>query len=773
MTKSSSQKRGQNSSSVADAIYWVRWATHKVINRDPFYVPRRLSYTIKKRWTDWTFRTYKNTRRNLFKSKVPSDPKGLLAYFRERKDPKFHFQPDEIERIILSILPNVKEKTIREAENLVQNQFTFRGIGPVELNPLDWNYSSIDAIGWRWHLNRHFFFSSLGFAYWYTKDIRFAEKFFEFSSSWIELFSRQLGKISWDHPFEVAARLNAWIWTYFLFLPCPHWKQDTHYRFLTTLGWLTEYLYRVIEYHNPGNHILLEAKALALCAGLFPEFAQSDRWEKKAWRILNRELRSQICADGVHAERSTMYHRIVAGELAEMMLFCRRNNRQVDYLRDVVCRMANFESWIAGGLRDMPLFGDAYRQDPYYRFWAPTVVAGCSNSDMPLEGPDRNEQSIWAIGVNKGLKSAHEEQSPALGMAFPDGGYFVSRWGWHPAASVLVWDCGPVGYHANPYHAHLDTLSFTLAIDGVEILIDPGTDELDLATNRSLRRTPSHNTVVVDGQDQSILAPLGQRNEIWSPARAEIHLWATSADCDVMSGSHDGYRRLPGSVRHTRTIVSMRGKYWIILDRMQGSGWHSAEQRFHSAPNTAIQRSSSGESFTLIKENTLLSFYPINSAQQEEVNAHWEICLEEGIAQLIPFKIENVQIISVKQNGRVPFDMSVILAPGETTIDGVKGQSKESDGESSSIIEVEGKTFHDYAYFRKGEKKVRGVLGEWQTDADVLILRKQDTEMTDVYAVGAETLMRGGKNLFNETRTSGLKIHRFSENHEFSKGPRT
>ena len=50
--------------------------------------------------------------------------------------------------------------------------------------------------------------------------------------------------------------------------------------------------------------------------------------------------------------------------------------------------------------------------------------------------------------------------------AFHEGGYFFSRWNTKDK-SVLIWDCGPIGYQANPYHAHLDALSFVLAIDGI------------------------------------------------------------------------------------------------------------------------------------------------------------------------------------------------------------------------------------------------------------------------------------------------------------------
>ena len=69
------------------------------------------------------------------------------------------------------------------------------------------------------------------------------------------------------------------------------------------------------------------------------------------------------------------------------------------------------------------------------------------------------------------------------------------------------------------------------------LLIDPGTSERDPELRNKLRGTPSHNTVVIDGENQFILA---RGNEVWNPAQAKLLFWGSVPEGDVMVGYHDG-----------------------------------------------------------------------------------------------------------------------------------------------------------------------------------------------------------------------------------------
>jgi uncharacterized heparinase superfamily protein len=58
--------------------------------------------------------------------------------------------------------------------------------------------------------------------------------------------------------------------------------------------------------------------------------------------------------------------------------------------------------------------------------------------------------------------------------------------------------------------------------------------------------------------------------------------WQSDPDRDVFVGSHDGYRRLPEPVDHTRRITfNKRSRWFRIDDTLTGLGEHFVELFFH------------------------------------------------------------------------------------------------------------------------------------------------------------------------------------------------
>jgi len=636
---------------------WLRWGIEKVRARPLMYLPRRLAYPVRRKMVDLAFRRLRSPGR--FKPHVPTDADALLTYFRERKSPKFHFSADDIGTIAASAPLSHKQEAIRSADAVLDDCYSFRGEGAVTVSPFSWNFCPGPNTGWRGDLNRHFQFVNLGLAYAHTKQSRYADKFRSLSSSWAREYGERLGTIPWDDPFEVGARINAWVWAYFLFLEYPGWTASEHQAYLRTLGRMAIYLYHALEFHAPGNHILLEAKALALWSEVFPEFLHSERCGEKAWKIIRFELGQQVCRDGVHAERSTMYHRIVAGELAELLLIAIRNRslRALD-LCDVVIKMAEFQSLTETGLESYPLFGDSYLDDPYLRFSAPAIVAalgrGVSGEDLDNLDP----LTRFAIGTLP--RSSPQASRPLVpAKIFADGGYAISRWHGKENASVLVWNCGEMISRSYSFHAHVDSLSFWLAVDGIPILIDPGTEELAPELRHYFRSTAAHNTVMVDGEDQ---CRLEKRNEVWTRAGTKLLFWDSTPDCDLMTASHSGYSRLRRPVLHTRTIFSMRNAYWLIHDHIDGDGAHLVQQRFQVAPGVDVAWTKNHTSITLMNGSTGINFIPL-VFREGDAEANQRIEVVESVAELRCGVVERSSTIVCTQSGPVPFTMAAVIAP--------------------------------------------------------------------------------------------------------------
>jgi Heparinase II/III-like protein len=190
---------------------------------------------------------------------------------------------------------------------------------------------------------------------------------------------------------------------------------------------------------------------------------------------------------------------------------------------------------------------------------------------------------------------------------FPDGGYCVLATD-HGGENeiVIVFDAGPLGLPPLNAHGHADALSFWLSYGGREFLIDPGTfTYYSSAQWRSyFRGTAAHNTVRIDRQDQSV--PGG------------TFLWRETADCRIdhvedtdefieAVGSHDGYRRLPDPVIHTRSLrLFKRSRTLAITDHLGCQGPHDIELFFHFSEKCQVRQVGPG-SFEASNSNKRLA----------------------------------------------------------------------------------------------------------------------------------------------------------------------
>ena len=156
-------------------------------------------------------------------------------------------------------------------------------------------------------------------------------------------------------------------------------------------------------------------------------------------------------------------------------------------------------------------------------------------------------------------------------------GYVVMR----PGPRLhLVADVGPPCPPELPAHAHADCLSFELAVDGERTVVDTGTSTYAPGERRQYERsTRAHNTVEVDGADQS---------EVWGTfrvarrARPTLHRAVDDGDGPIeVTASHDGYRRLPGRPVHTRT-------WRVTADEVEIVDGSVARDHTGCAPDTSL-----------------------------------------------------------------------------------------------------------------------------------------------------------------------------------------
>jgi hypothetical protein len=172
--------------------------------------------------------------------------------------------------------------------------------------------------------------------------------------------------------------------------------------------------------------------------------------------------------------------------------------------------------------------------------------------------------------------------------SFPSAGYWTQRSGWEPNDSHLVFDCGGLGILAGG-HAHADALSFTLFSHGRELLVDPGTFVYNGSPEWRgyFRSTRAHNTVVVDGLDQSEQAGTFRWKTHFHSRVTEQYIMP---DIEYVEGEHDGYARLAQSVIHRRRLVHVAPECWIVVDDFRGSGEHRFDFHYHFAPDVRLSK---------------------------------------------------------------------------------------------------------------------------------------------------------------------------------------
>jgi hypothetical protein len=117
--------------------------------------------------------------------------------------------------------------------------------------------------------------------------------------------------------------------------------------------------------------------------------------------------------------------------------------------------------------------------------------------------------------------------------------------------------------------------SFELTIGGRPVIVDSGVYQYQGEWRNRFRATAAHNTVEIDGRDQS---------EMWGSfrvgrrARPSNVQWIDDACFTAIGGTHDGYAPL----MHTRWIAALAdARLWLVLDRLSGPAGHVARSYLH------------------------------------------------------------------------------------------------------------------------------------------------------------------------------------------------
>ncbi|HEC93014.1 MAG TPA: alginate lyase family protein [Candidatus Atribacteria bacterium] len=519
-------------------------------------------------------------------------PKPDISFSKWKKNRKKIFLPDKKTAFnVLNTLLSEEEKKqiIKIANNALEGKILCFSKWQGNYGcPINWHYNPKKKVFWpknvhwskimryekkcgdiklTWEVNRfpHLYF--IVRAYILTNYSKYVKAFKEQLLSWEKENPYPYG-VNWYNGQELAIRMLAWIYALYMMADDPVFDQETFDRFLRLLYLHTIHIENNISYayyavHN--NHLIGEALGLYISGLLFPYFLESKRWREKGKKILQSErcLR-QFYEDGGYCQLSFNYQRLAlhyylwALRLAEVNqdIWERKEN-----IMKIFDKSAKFlYSFMNSSNGQLPNWGanDGALLSPWiscdYADYRPIIsfLSYITRKKRVFEKGPWDEELFWFFG-----KEAIESEIKPYKLSsrnFPITGLHVQR---IKPDTFLLFRCGSVKDRfgqADQLHVDLWWKGINIAIDGGSYLYN---DELQY--HRYFVGTKSHNTVIVDNQDQMYL----HRRFKW--------LYWTKAkllSAFPLEGEHYGYRRLKGEVVHRRSINLLNENAFIIKDKL-------------------------------------------------------------------------------------------------------------------------------------------------------------------------------------------------------------
>ena len=283
------------------------------------------------------------------------------------------------------------------------------------------------------------------------------------------------------------------------------------------------------------NHRTLELYALLIVALALPELSIEPPVAE-----LHDNLLTDFGPDGVHRERSTHYHFIALRSFVGARENCRRFGVALpagfDERLTLACEFAR----------------DCRRPDG--------TIPAISDSDTG------NYDELLTLA---GRLLSRDDLLDGRPNTYADGGYAIQRQG----DRFLILDCGPLG---DGGHGHYDALSVEAWAGEHALVMDPGRytyAEGEPNLRHWFRGTAAHNTVTVDGTDQTPYAR--GRSSLPSAEARLLSAGDTELVAEVRSPVYEAI--------HRRRVV-FTGRYWVIEDVLTGERPHRYDLRWHLAP---------------------------------------------------------------------------------------------------------------------------------------------------------------------------------------------
>ncbi len=352
---------------------------------------------------------------------------------------------------------------------------------------------------------------------------------------WIDTTSAGGGD-AW-HPYPISVRVFVWFEVLALVgsqLPAP-----VEQAMRASLASQLDVLARRRERQIGANHLQRNDAALAL-GGIGFVGVDAAHWRAVGLAGMWSALQHHVLDDGVHFERSPMYHAGMLADVLRVMECCDLSGVAVppDARRRANC-MAHALRYMTRADGSLHQFNDTASDIAPPTSWLLERAEAVTHTELP---PD--VRGAWVL---------------------PDAGYV----GWQDpmTGTRIVMDAGAPGPREQPGHVQCDALSFELCVQGLPVFVNAGVHGYDQDPYREYSRsTRGHNTVQVGRREQ---------HEIWATFRVArfgavegpvVHStrpWSVSGRVTgYAGGTHSRRLEMPAeaTIRITDTITGDEGE---------------------------------------------------------------------------------------------------------------------------------------------------------------------------------------------------------------------
>jgi uncharacterized heparinase superfamily protein len=554
-------------------------------------------------------------------SKAPADnlqevnDSAFSLHSGASKHPVFYWDNRDLETIVRTVAGWYCETispSISDADEVCDHVFDLLGSGKIHVGNIDWNRDFKSGYCWSpgfyadivqvpantqaevkvpRELSRCHHFLTLGRAYVYTNDKKYAREFVAQLADWIQKNPPRM-TINWCSAMDVAIRLVNWIWAYHFFIHSPHFDEDSKKKLVKSLLTHAEFVYENLEYYGElsDNHYVSNVVGLVFVGILFAEFRQAKKWQRAGLKGIFNEIISQVHEDGVHFEGSINYHRLVLEMFVSAFILCMRNDLEIpDAAWQRLEKMFEFVLHYLRPDGSAPQIGDTDNgrlqvlssdnaMDHRYLLAVGAVLF--QRPDFKAGAGSFPEEALWMLGL-EGLNkfdALNDEVNPLRSKGFPQSGCYFMR---HNQLYMAV-RCAPNGRRGVGNHSHNDALSFELYAYDKSFIVDPGTYVYtpEPKWRNLFRSTAYHNTLVVD--DEEINRIPDDLFRLMNDTSPVVNRWETMVEADFLDAQHNGYERLHQPVTHRRQFYFDKiENCWLIRDLIVGKGKHALSWYFH------------------------------------------------------------------------------------------------------------------------------------------------------------------------------------------------